>query len=90
MEKREEPQSSNHGQLPTSTTTDSGPVAEQQETDATPPDGGYGWICTACTFTINCFTWGMVSVINPTPSSDFNICQVLKSPDLHTRHMACT
>jgi hypothetical protein len=31
------------------------------DTDATPPDGGYGWVCVACTFTINCFTWGMVS-----------------------------
>ena len=27
-----------------------------------PPDGGYGWICTACCFTVNCFTWGVVSV----------------------------
>lgn len=27
-----------------------------------PPDGGYGWICVAACFTINCFTWGTVSV----------------------------
>ncbi|EUC40116.1 hypothetical protein COCMIDRAFT_109615 [Bipolaris oryzae ATCC 44560] len=26
-----------------------------------PPDGGYGWICVAACFTINCFTWGTVS-----------------------------
>ncbi|KAK5020906.1 hypothetical protein LTS07_011371 [Exophiala sideris] len=25
------------------------------------PDGGYGWICLACCFTINCFTWGIVA-----------------------------
>lgn len=28
-----------------------------------PPDGGYGWICVAACFTINCFTWGTVSVV---------------------------
>ncbi|KAI4667859.1 uncharacterized protein J4E88_010111 [Alternaria novae-zelandiae] len=27
----------------------------------TPPDGGYGWVCVAARFTINCFTWGTVS-----------------------------
>ncbi|EPE29044.1 MFS general substrate transporter [Glarea lozoyensis ATCC 20868] len=26
-----------------------------------PPDGGYGWVCVAACFTINCFTWGVVS-----------------------------
>ncbi|EXJ57509.1 hypothetical protein A1O7_07857 [Cladophialophora yegresii CBS 114405] len=26
-----------------------------------PPDGGYGWVCLACCFTVNCFTWGVVS-----------------------------
>jgi hypothetical protein len=27
-----------------------------------PPDGGYGWVCLACCFASNCFTWGIVSV----------------------------
>ncbi|KAH6866463.1 major facilitator superfamily domain-containing protein [Alternaria rosae] len=27
----------------------------------TPPNGGYGWVCVAACFTINCFTWGTVS-----------------------------
>ncbi|KFY03568.1 hypothetical protein V490_00131 [Pseudogymnoascus sp. VKM F-3557] len=27
-----------------------------------PPDGGYGWICVAACFNINCFTWGVVAV----------------------------
>ena len=27
-----------------------------------PPDGGFGWICVAACFTVNCFTWGVVSV----------------------------
>ncbi|KAJ5848505.1 hypothetical protein N7455_012462 [Penicillium solitum] len=26
-----------------------------------PPDGGYGWVCVAACFSINCFTWGAVS-----------------------------
>ncbi|KFY93537.1 hypothetical protein V500_03674 [Pseudogymnoascus sp. VKM F-4518 (FW-2643)] len=26
-----------------------------------PPDGGYGWICVAACFNINCFTWGVVA-----------------------------
>lgn len=27
-----------------------------------PPDGGYGWVCVATCFSINCFTWGIVAV----------------------------
>ena len=27
-----------------------------------PPDGGYGWVCVAACFLINCFTWGVVAV----------------------------
>jgi hypothetical protein len=27
-----------------------------------PPDGGYGWVCTACCFLINAHTWGVNSV----------------------------
>lgn len=34
------------------------------------PDGGYGWICVAACFTINCFTWGVVSVSSSMPFSD--------------------
>lgn len=30
--------------------------------DEPPPDGGYGWVCVAACFMINCFTWGTVSV----------------------------
>lgn len=26
-----------------------------------PPDGGYGWVCTACVFLINAHTWGVNS-----------------------------
>ncbi len=25
-------------------------------------DGGYGWVCVATCFTVNCFTWGVVAV----------------------------
>ena len=27
-----------------------------------PPDGGYGWICTACVFMLNAHSWGINSV----------------------------
>jgi len=27
-----------------------------------PPDGGYGWVCTACVFMINAHTWGINGV----------------------------
>ncbi|KAF2823656.1 MFS general substrate transporter [Ophiobolus disseminans] len=29
--------------------------------EVAPPDGGYGWVCVAACFTINCHTWGAVS-----------------------------
>jgi len=35
---------------------------ENIQADDLPPDGGYGWVCVAACFTINCFTWGTVSV----------------------------
>lgn len=38
---------------------DSENVASQEDV---PPDGGYGWVCTACVFLINAHTWGVNSV----------------------------
>ncbi len=35
-------------------------VEEKKEADE-PPDGGYGWVCVACTFFINAHTWGINS-----------------------------
>lgn len=36
---------------------------KQQELVAVdqPPNGGYGWVCVACSFLINCHTWGLNS-----------------------------
>lgn len=35
-------------------------VEEKIEVDE-PPNGGYGWVCVACTFAINAHTWGINS-----------------------------
>ena len=42
------------------TCTDQPRVGEKKEVDE-PPDGGYGWVCVACTFFINAHTWGINS-----------------------------
>ena len=36
------------------------PAHEHHEGDG-PPDGGYGWVCVGCVFTINAFTWGVIA-----------------------------
>ncbi|MCJ1421932.1 hypothetical protein MMC32_008299 [Xylographa parallela] len=33
----------------------------EQQNSRDPPDGGYGWVCVATCFSINCFTWGIVA-----------------------------
>jgi hypothetical protein len=35
---------------------------DPKDDDATPPDGGYGWVCVACILLINCHTWGIIGV----------------------------
>ena len=37
------------------------PPAEKTTKIYEPPDGGYGWICVACSFFINAHTWGINS-----------------------------
>ena len=38
-----------------------------------PPDGGYGWVCVACCFTLNCFTWGVVAVSDQANNIGFGV-----------------
>lgn len=38
-----------------------GYVSQDGDTEQLPPDGGYGWVCVAACFAINCFSWGAVS-----------------------------
>ncbi|KIW11145.1 hypothetical protein PV08_10445 [Exophiala spinifera] len=40
---------------------ESGQLSEPDDNATPPPDGGYGWVCLACCFVINCFTWGVVA-----------------------------
>jgi hypothetical protein len=35
---------------------------EREKQVDVPPDGGYGWVCTASIFLINAHTWGINSV----------------------------
>ena len=37
------------------------PHIEEKDVADSPPDGGYGWVCVACTFFINAHTWGINS-----------------------------
>ncbi|KAI4100635.1 MAG: hypothetical protein L6R37_005347 [Teloschistes peruensis] len=47
---------------PSATTNEFDNVGDDDSSrEDTPPDGGYGWICVAACFTINCFTWGTVA-----------------------------
>lgn len=41
---------------------ESGQLSEADGNAMPPPDGGYGWVCLACCFMVNCFTWGVVAV----------------------------
>ncbi|TVY28165.1 putative transporter, partial [Lachnellula hyalina] len=34
---------------------------EEAKVPDVPPDGGYGWVCVACTFLLNAHTWGLNS-----------------------------
>jgi hypothetical protein len=43
-----------------------------EEIQELPPDGGYGWVCVACCFTINAFTWGVLSVCHLPYNSPFS------------------
>jgi MFS family permease len=40
-------------------------MTEAHVSAQSPPDGGYGWVCVGACFTVNAFTWGVVSVSYP-------------------------
>lgn len=50
-----------HGSSQSSAEAVSKPAIDSATEDV-PPDGGYGWVCTACNFFINGHTWGLNSV----------------------------
>ena len=58
-----QPATSTDGHMDSEITT-----ADEPEPSPT-PNGGYGWVCVACCFTINCFTWGVVAVSHRPPAS---------------------
>jgi len=41
---------------------DAADTEDQSPVVTKPPDGGYGWVCVAACFIINCFTWGVIAV----------------------------
>ena len=47
---------------PNRTSNPEGPSEEAKTENDVPPNGGYGWVCTACCFLINAHTWGVNSV----------------------------
>ena len=34
-----------------------------------PPNGGYGWVCTACVFMLTAYSWGLNSISHPQRTS---------------------
>ena len=39
-----------------------GDLGPGHSASASPPDGGYGWVCVACVCLVNACTWGLISV----------------------------
>lgn len=37
-------------------------LESEETTQASPPDGGYGWVIVISCFTLNAFTWGVTAV----------------------------
>lgn len=56
--------SSQLSDVPSEKSQDEEQVAQQPAANLedVPPNGGYGWVCTACCFLINAHTWGLNSV----------------------------
>lgn len=57
------------------------------EEGSPPPDGGYGWVCCAACFTVNCFTWGVVAV--SISAESVRLCMLKQRPSWALRHYCC-
>jgi hypothetical protein len=44
--------------------SDIDPPQDATSVEDVPPNGGYGWVCTACVFMLNAHSWGINSVSN--------------------------
>lgn len=57
----DEPQPESLEPQPQTLLTDATPTAPSSDPIPPPPNGGYGWVCTACVATINAHSWGLNS-----------------------------
>lgn len=48
-----------------SSQADVNPPPDAVSVEDVPPNGGYGWVCTACAFMINAHSWGINNVCAP-------------------------
>jgi hypothetical protein len=55
-------QTNNGGQELADAASNDSPPPDAVAVEDVPPNGGYGWVCTACVFLINAHTWGLNSV----------------------------
>ena len=60
--RRQNSASSGNSEITITTQDEEQPGVQQPKAIDVPPNGGYGWVCVGCAFTINAHTWGLNSV----------------------------